>query len=209
MTRAKPNREQRDRALIDASATIAPTAIIGKLYRPCLSGSPVVYRNLEIGPNVWVGDYAIIGAGCVLNDGIVVDDYVKLEPNVMIGANSLILYRAYVSLECEIGANCVVGAFLTDRTKIADGCRVFGTIVHKHRDIGKGWDDDSAREASSYIGANSFVGFDARIIGPVRVGAGSYIAAGATVTRNVPPHTRVVGLNQFSRMGSGANAYDE
>jgi acetyltransferase-like isoleucine patch superfamily enzyme len=194
---------------IDPTATLASTAIVGKEFRPCPGGSPVAYRQLEIGANVWVGDYAIIGAGCVLGKGVVVDDYAKLEPNVTIGSRSLILYRAYVSLECRIGANCIIAGFLTDRTEVADGCRIFGTIVHKHRDTDKGWDDDRAREPSSFIGANSFLGFDARVIGPVSVGEGSYIAAGATVTRNVPPHTRVMGVNQFSRLKDGSTLHSE
>ena len=46
---------------------------------------------------------------------------------------------------------------------------------------------------SIVIGANSFVGAGARVVGNVRVGHGCVIGAGSTVVGDVPPFTLVVG----------------
>ncbi len=38
------------------------------------------------------------------------------------------------------------------------------------------------------IGANVFIGSDTALVAPVRIGDNAYVAAGSTITENVPPN---------------------
>ena len=44
------------------------------------------------------------------------------------------------------------------------------------------------------IGAGAFIGCDTVLVAPVTVGEYAYTGAGAVITRDVPPHTLVVGV---------------
>ena len=46
---------------------------------------------------------------------------------------------------------------------------------------------DGVKKHRTVIGDNVFVGSDVQFVAPVTIGAGSLIAAGTTVTRDVPP----------------------
>jgi bifunctional UDP-N-acetylglucosamine pyrophosphorylase / glucosamine-1-phosphate N-acetyltransferase len=48
---------------------------------------------------------------------------------------------------------------------------------------------DGAKKHPTILEDGVFVGSDSQLIAPVRVGRGSYIAAGTTVTKDVPPNT--------------------
>ena len=47
------------------------------------------------------------------------------------------------------------------------------------------------------IGDEVFVGAGARVLGGITIGEGSKIGANAVVTRDVPPHSTVVGINRI------------
>lgn len=185
--------------VVSKSAKIAVTAVIGKPYRPLTSGTPISYSDTIISDNVYVGDFVVIGRGASIGKKTIVDDYSKIEANSRIGARCLIQYGAYICAETQIGDECVIGGFITERTVIGSKCRIFGSIVHEHKDTRLPWDDDRARERSASISENVFVGFGAQVIGAIVVGANAYIAAGAIVTEDVPPNTRVLGINKHQR----------
>ncbi len=44
---------------------------------------------------------------------------------------------------------------------------------------------------------NAVIGFDALVIGPVKIGSNSYVCAGAIVSKNVPPNSVVYGVNKI------------
>jgi len=48
------------------------------------------------------------------------------------------------------------------------------------------------RKHKTVIGDNVFVGSDVQFVAPVNVGSGSLIAAGTTVTRDVPPDSLAI-----------------
>ena len=65
--------------------------------------------------------------------------------------------------DAEVGAGTNVGAGTIT-------CNYDG--VHKHRTI---------------IGEKAFIGSNTALVAPVTVGAGAYIGAGSTITKEVPP----------------------
>lgn len=184
--------------LIDSTAQVRDGAIIGKQYRP-LIGFPndEIDTPTVINRNVYVGFSTIIGAGSVINEGAILDDFSVIECEVRIGADTLVTYRSQVCNEAQIGMNCVIGGFVAEKVVIGDRSRVFGQIVHSHHNPTAPWDDPQAEEASAVIESDVFVGFNAIIAGGVRLEKGSYVCAGAIVTKDVPSGHVAYSVNQI------------
>ena len=118
---------------------------------------------------------------------------------MVVGKHTLVIYRAQICSEARIGVDCVIGGFVAERTTIADGARVFGEFVHSQHHPNGGWDSDESMEPSAIVGAGAFVGFGAKVIGPVNLGEGCYVCAGAIVTRDVPAGFIARGVNKLIR----------
>lgn len=147
-----------------------------------------------IGNKCIIGSHVIIYEGTAIGDATSIEDYCRIGPEVRIGTKCRILYGANINSETIIGNNCVIAGFCCDRAKIGNNVRLFGELIHPHRDPHLGWDD--VIEASPEICDGVFIGFGAKIIGGIKIGRNSYVAAGAIVTRNVPEKHVVKGINK-------------
>jgi UDP-3-O-[3-hydroxymyristoyl] glucosamine N-acyltransferase len=186
---------------IDKTATISKTAIVGKAYRPLLTGQRfALEEDVRIAAGVYLGEHVIVGQGCQIGEQTIIDDFIKLDPGAKIGQRCLLIYSAHICPLATIGDDCVIGGFIGDSTKIGSGCRIFGKVVHKQNDPILNWDDDKAEESAAQIGDFCFVGFQALVVGPVVISSHTYITAGATVTRDVPEKTVVTGVNKHTRI---------
>jgi bifunctional UDP-N-acetylglucosamine pyrophosphorylase/glucosamine-1-phosphate N-acetyltransferase len=65
--------------------------------------------------------------------------------------------------DADIGPACNIGA---------------GTITCNY---------DGVSKHATTLGAGVFIGSDTQLVAPVAIGAGAYVAAGTTVTEDVPP----------------------
>jgi bifunctional UDP-N-acetylglucosamine pyrophosphorylase/glucosamine-1-phosphate N-acetyltransferase len=52
---------------------------------------------------------------------------------------------------------------------------------------------DGVTKHPTVIEDGAFIGSDSQLIAPVRVGRGAYVAAGSSVTRDVPPDALAIG----------------
>ncbi len=170
---------------IDPRVTIGAGTML--LPGTMLQGECRIGSRCQIGPNAvvnscTVGDDVIINASQVnestLGDGCDVGPYAHIRPNCTVGP------------KCHVGAfvqlkNCVLGkgTKMSHLTYVGDadvgsgvnfGC---GTITSNY---------DGVKKARCQIGDNAFIGCNTNLVAPVSVGEGAYIAAGATVTKDVP-----------------------
>ncbi len=113
----------------------------------------------------------------------------------------LILHNSKFS-NLVIGENCHIGRDvfldLTDRIEIGDNVTIsMRTTLITHFDPG-----DSAMGAAGYavsqapivISEGGYIGAGATVLDGVRIGAGSIVAAGALVRRDVPDRSLVAGI---------------
>ena len=182
---------------IAETASISPTAVIGSPFRPLLQGNMPKVEKCIISDNAHIGHFCVVGMGAKIKEGTIVDDYSKIETNATVGPRTLVIYRATICSDCVVGSDCVIGGFITERTHIGSHSRIFGEILHRHPNMDYGWDADEAREDSPLIGEGVFVGFGAKIIGPISIGDNSYISAGSIVTKDIPEDSYVSGHNQI------------
>jgi len=173
--------------LCDVTAHIAETALVGGCYRPLLGGRR--YHSAEktvVGPGAWIGEGVHVGRGARIGPGSILHGDSWVECDAQLGSGVLVTYRAFIDLEAQIGDDSVIGGFVCERAVVGQGCRVFGVLAHGQRDPLLGWDDDGSQEASPVLQDQVFVGWGAKVIGPVVLESRAYIRAGAIVTRPVP-----------------------
>lgn len=150
--------------------------------------SPVV-----IGDRCMLFNHVVVYEGCSIGDECVLEDRVRVGYDTRMGPGSRLMYGAYVCDRVSIGSEARVAGFVCDGTSIGDRSTVMGDLVHEYSRPHAGWWETD--EDPPVIEADTVVGYGARVIGGVRVGPCSYVAAGAVVTRDVPPEHVVTGVN--------------
>ena len=181
-----------------ASTYIDPRVDIGAgtllLPNTILRGETAVGADCEIGPNT-VLDGCRVGDRTVVNqtqakDSEIREDceigpYTHIRPHCVVGRGSKI--GAFVQLK-----NCALG----EGTKMAHLTYVGDADVGDHVNFGCGTvtsNYDGFQKHRTTIGDNVFIGCNTNLVPPVTVADGAYIAAGTTVTRDVPADSLAIG----------------
>jgi bifunctional UDP-N-acetylglucosamine pyrophosphorylase/glucosamine-1-phosphate N-acetyltransferase len=118
----------------------------------------VVQSRLD--DHVIVGPFARLRPGNHLKAGARIGNFVEMKKST-IGEGSKAGHLSYLG-DAKIGSKCNIGA---------------GTITCNY---------DGFQKYPTMIGHKVFVGSDSTLVAPVRIGDGGYIAAGSTITENVP-----------------------
>ena len=108
-----------------------------------------------------VGPFAHLRPGSHMKDASRVGNFVELKKTVL-GEGSKANHLAYLG-NATIGAGVNVGA---------------GTITCNY---------DGAKKHLTVIEDGAFIGSDSQLVAPVTIGAGAYVAAGSSITEDVPP----------------------
>ncbi len=171
---------------VGAGTTIAPGAVVGLPYRPLEDGTRLeAHAGTVIGRNCHIGPAARILKGTRIADNVSIDGGCTIEQNVEIGEGTVLTYHAFVCNSAKIGPRCIIGGFVGERSVVDERSKVFGMLVHPQNDPAAPWDGED--EPAPTLKHHSFVGFGAVVVGGVTIGERAYVAAGAIVTRDVPP----------------------
>lgn len=172
-------------AYIDEEAEIGEGTLIG----PCVTieGKTVIGKNAAILQNSRLKD-AVIG------DEVEVQSSVILESSI--GDKTKVGPFAYVRPGSTVGRECKVGDFVeVKNSSMGDGTKASHLTYIGDSDVGKNVNlgcgvvfvnYDGTSKHRSTIGNGAFIGCNTNLVSPVSVGDGAYIAAGSTVTTNVP-----------------------
>ena len=150
----------------------------------------------------------MIGRGGKVSLGSKLEGYNKIERNAhfvgsmglysYIGANSLVVGK--IGRFCSIGGNVT---FLTQTHPIEDWISSHPIFYSMKKQVGitfaskQLFDEVPIPENQDYsieVGNDVYIGYGATIIGPIKIGDGAVIAAGAVVTKDVPSYTIVAGV---------------
>ena len=119
-----------------------------------------VIEESIIGKNSDVGPNSHLRTGSVLGESVHIGNYVEVKKST-IGNLSKAGHHTYIG-DAEIGVDVNVGC---------------GVVVANYNGITKN---------KTIIRDNSFIGSNATLVAPVEVGANSFVAAGSTITKEVP-----------------------
>ena len=152
-----------------------------------LEGKTVIGEDCEIGPNSRLTDME-------LGDGIKFQTSTALES--FIGSGTTVGPFAYIRPNCHIGENVKVGDFVEVKnsnvgngTKIPHLSYVGDTDAGEKINFGCGSimvNYDGQTKHRTTIGDHVFVGCNVNLVAPVTIEKDSYIAAGSTITKDVP-----------------------
>lgn len=174
-----------DSVFIEPTVMIAPeTVIYPNVY---LGGKTVIGKNCIIYPNVRVAD-SIIKNGSVIKDSTVMEGavvgplaevgpFARLRPGSIIGSAKVGNFVELKNSSLGNGAKAMHLSYIGDATVGRDVNIGAGTITCNY---------DGQSKHPTVIEDGVFIGSDTQLIAPVKVGKGSYIGAGSTITRNVP-----------------------
>lgn len=175
-----------DTTYIDAQVTVGRDTVIYPFT--WLEGATTIGENCEIGPNsrftdTKIGDQVTAHFSyaheCEIASGVVMGPYVHLRPNTKLAAGVKI--GNFVEVK-----NSTVGegsklphlSYIGD-TDIGSGVNMgCGTITVNY---------DGKHKYRTVIADDAFVGCNSNLVAPVEVGKGAYVAAGSTITKDVPP----------------------
>lgn len=146
---------------IKTEAEIGPHTEINN----CVIGEETIVKESvvsksDIGRRVNIGPYTHIRPEAKVADNAKIGNFVELK-KVQIGENSKVSHLSYIG-DADIGGNVNVGC---------------GTITVNY---------DGKKKHLTTIKDNAFIGCNSNLIAPVTIGEGSYVAAGSTITDEVP-----------------------
>lgn len=178
-----------DRLKLGVGVTIDHFAVVGQI-----NPYPGVFEH-DGEKNVVIGDHAVIGCYAMLFEGATVAANAVVEARgtvgslSAIGAASRLLYGAQVHDNVSVGADSFIAGFIADNCHIGDRCRVFGSLIHKFgKPQERDW--DTTDEVGPVLGNDVIVGWNAILIGPIRIGNGVRIKPGSIVRRDLADHER-------------------
>lgn len=159
-----------------------------------LRGRTVIGENCCIGPQTMISD-STVEDGCTVNASQCEESLI--ERNCQIGPYTHIRPRCVVGEGSKIGAfvqlkNCNLGR----GTKMAHLTYVGDSDVGEECNFGCGTitcNYDGFKKHRTTIGSHVFVGCNTNFIAPVSVEDGAFIAAGTTVSGDVPKDALVIG----------------
>jgi acetyltransferase-like isoleucine patch superfamily enzyme len=182
---------------IGEASVVEMNAVLGKVPRLArTSGTPHQGLSpLRIGVRVTVCANAVVYAGSVLADEAIVGDQAQVRERTVIGPQTVIGRGSAIDNDVMIGArvkiqtNVYVTAFsvVEDDVFIGPGASTTNDDTMSRHERGIALEGAKLRRACR-------IGGSAVIVPGVEVGEEAFVAAGAVVTKDVPPRAFMMGV---------------
>jgi bifunctional UDP-N-acetylglucosamine pyrophosphorylase / glucosamine-1-phosphate N-acetyltransferase len=190
-----------------------------------IDGGVTIGKDSVLYPNIMLEGRTVIGEDCIVRSGTRITDCTignrveildhcvfrdsRIEDDATLGPFTHLRPEVFVRKGAKIG-NFVEAK----KTELGEGSKANHLSYLGDAKIGKGvnvgagtitCNYDGVRKAETIIEDGVFIGSDTQLVAPVTVGAGSVIAAGTTVTQNVPADSLVISrVLQVTRPGWAA-----
>lgn len=189
--------------------------IFNSIDNVVIEDSVIIAKGVVIDDDNHLLGKTIIGEGAKIKSGNIIE-------NSEIGSKVTIIKS--VVRDAKIGANTTVGPFANIHTKssVARDCRIGNFVEIKNSEIGIGTkmahlayigdvdigdkcnigcgvifvNYDGKNKHRSVVGNSVFVGSNSNVIAPVYIEDNAYIAAGTTVTKDLPKNCMCIGRNR-------------
>ena len=126
----------------------------------------IIKSDVVIGEDCDIGPNAYIREGCRLANKVKIGSFVEIK-KAIIGEGTKVPHLSYMG-DCEIGEKCNIGC---------------GTITCNY---------DGLHKSKTIIGNHSFIGSNTNLVAPVTLGDNTFVAAGSTITDDVPAHALAI-----------------
>ncbi len=151
----------RGRTEIGESCIIGPHAhIFDSVIRDCVEINHSTVKDSKVDSETHVGPYAYLRPGSDLGKNVKIGDFVEVK-NARIDDGAKVSHLSYIG-DGHVGKQVNIGC---------------GVVFVNY---------DGEKKYRTEVGDNAFVGCNTNLVAPVKVGANAYVAAGSTITRDVP-----------------------
>lgn len=168
--------------IVDPSTTYIDASVVLKADTRIWPGS-MIRGSSRVGTGCEIGPYTII-EDAVVHDGAKVGPFARLRPGTVIEDN------VHIGNFVEVKKSRMrKGSKANHLTYIGDA------VVGERTNVGAGTitcNYDGVSKFPTTIDADVFIGSNTNLVAPVHVGKGAMIAAGSTITENIPPDTLAV-----------------
>ena len=172
------------RAAMEQGATLVAPETVWLSFDTVIGRDVTIEPNVFFGPGVTIEDCAQILANCHIvgarvRKGARVGPYARLRPDADIGEGAHVGNFVEVknaTLETDAKANHL--AYIGDG-RVGEGANIgAGTIFCNYDGFNKNFTD---------VGKGAFIGSNASLIAPVKIGDGAYVGSGSVISKNVAP----------------------
>lgn len=160
----------------------------------------VVYPNVTLLGKTSIGEKVTIESGCFIKNSTIKNNVELLAHSyleeALVHEKVTIGPMARLRPGADIGSESKIGNFVeVKKSKLAKGVKVShlsyvgDAEIGENSNIGCGFvtcNYDGVNKHKTKIGSNTFIGSDCQTIAPVEIGNDAFIAAGSTITKNVP-----------------------
>ncbi|OCJ07964.1 UDP-N-acetylglucosamine diphosphorylase/glucosamine-1-phosphate N-acetyltransferase [Rhizobium sp. AC44/96] len=156
--------------VIEPDVIVEPNVVFGPGVRVETGAVIGAFSHLEgahVSADAHVGPYARLRAGSRLARGSKVGNFCEIK-NAMIGEGTKVNHLSYIG-DAQIGSGTNIGA---------------GTITCNY---------DGVNKHLTTIGSRAFIGSNASLVAPLSIGDGVIVAAGSTITADVPSNALAFG----------------
>lgn len=182
---------KRREVMAEGATLIAPETVYFS-FDTSVGRDVVIEPYVVIGPGVTIADRVSVRAfshitgtdrksqqGTQIGEGAEIGPYARLRPGAAIGKNVHIGNFVEVkNVTLEEGAKANHLTYLGDG-RVGRGANIgAGTIFCNYDGFNKHFTD---------VGAEAFIGSNAALVAPVKIGDGAFVGSGSVITRNVAP----------------------
>jgi bifunctional UDP-N-acetylglucosamine pyrophosphorylase/glucosamine-1-phosphate N-acetyltransferase len=160
----------------------------------------VIYPGVLIEGKSQIGRSCTIHSGCHLLDAVLEDNVVVDHCSVIrrsgVGRGTTVGPFAHLREHASVGENARIGNFVeVKKSTIGDGSKAAHLAYLGDATLGKDVNIGAGTITCNYDGVNKnktviedgvFVGSDSQLVAPVTIHQGAYVAAGSTITEDVP-----------------------
>lgn len=192
-------------------------AYIGPLVR--IGPDSILYPNVTLEGQTVIGEGTTIHSGCRIRNSTVGDGTVILDGCIIqesqIGGGCRVGPYAHLRPQAKLRQRAKVGNFVeVKKSVIGEGSKVphltyiGDTSIGERVNVGAGTitcNYDGVTKHQTVIEDDVFVGSNASLVAPVSIGRGAIIAAGSTITEDVPADALAFGrAQQVNKTGFAA-----
>ena len=145
-----------------------------------------IAESVQLGEGVRIPQPELVNLyGCLIGEGSMVGAFVEIQKNATVGARCKVSSHSFL---CE-------GVTLADEVFIGHGV-MFTNDRHPRatNPDGSPQSETDWQMEPTVVEKRASIGSNATILGGITIGEGALVAAGAVVTKSVPPYTVVAGV---------------
>lgn len=169
----------------------------------------IIYPGAIIRGNTKIGKNVIITSGTEIKDSII-DDDAEIKHSVVteakVGRGTKVGPFAQLRPKSELGEEVKIGNFvevkkskLEDESKVSHLSYIGDAFIGARTNVGCGTitvNYDGKNKFKTEIGMDAFIGCNSNLVAPVKIGDRSFIAAGSTITDEVPEESLAIARNR-------------